>query len=101
MPPRLDDDVIAGYVRRCLPVEWLIWLGDLSPGVAKSAFKRVLFDKHDRLKGLTAPKVAQNVAKAVLAHKALRAMVEKETAKYIEDAVSALTASAPRKRRSK
>ena len=90
MTRSLDDDVIAGYIRRTLPVEWMIWWGEAPAGVAKSSLARVLFDSRGRSVDLTRPVVRKRIIGVMLKHGTLRARVEKEAVEFIEAGASAL-----------
>jgi hypothetical protein len=76
-------DPVAEYVRRTVPVNWVIWWSDAEEGDAKRRLYDVLFDPStDALRDLTVPEIRERVLDAVVDSPGLQEIVARHAGEF-------------------
>lgn len=84
---RVDDDLIANYIRRfTVPQQWVDWWLDSPDPVTRESLRLVLFEPGgEALRSLTEPTVCDAVIRAVLENEPLRAAVALDVDRLLDE----------------
>ncbi|MDX1945040.1 MAG: hypothetical protein SFU86_06505 [Pirellulaceae bacterium] len=87
MTDRVDDDLIANYIRRfTVPMQWVGWWLDSPDPATRESLRLVLFEPSgEALRSLTEPTVRDAVIRAVLENEPLRTVVALDVDRLLEE----------------
>ncbi len=87
-----DDDLLASYLNRSAPVQWVAWWTDLAEGKEKAQFASLIFEK-GQLRSLINSDTRASVIDFIKASRKLRQIALTEAKETVEKIASIATQS--------
>lgn len=86
-----NDDLVAGYIARTEPVQWVSWLDQMPDTQTRSKLHAILFDSRGILRDLAKPAIRRKVLDCAKRNASLKKLVISEAKAVIEETVSKVT----------